>query len=319
MISFHFPEINTPTLHQLKHYLLLSGAQEGHDSHADFKASHLNYPELELLEFKHLLHQFLAPELSSFQPLTFAMDDSSWTQILQEVVKHRKTHPWILKPSLLNNGQHIKIFQSVEDIKNHFLNSKRLGGPHVLQAYIDEPHLLKGPQFGHKYSLRIFMILTESEAYLYPKGYYNVALKPYDRFNFDYLGAHLTNEHLEHEVLNVVQIPTVQYALFQRFWPQIKEMCRKLALRFLSKYGDKTVSKLAFLGVDFMVDAYERVWLLEVNHGPCFPTVDTHPLYEKLYQGFWQSVVDEIVLPKFSGIKKPLTEFIFIGEVEDSF
>jgi hypothetical protein len=312
MISFHFSNVNTPTLHQLAHYLEQNGAHEQDPVSADFLDEHLNYPELEHLEFKHLLQAFLAPSLSWLQPLTFAIDDANWPEVLEHIAKINKVHPWILKPALLNNGQHIHIFKSLEDVKRHYLQSKRLGGPHVLQAYISEPHLLKGPERGHKYSLRMFMIMSESSAYLYPHGYFNIALKPYEPNQFHDLRTHLTNEHLEHDTYNVIQIPTFRYALFQQFWPQIQSMSSMLAKQFLSQFGGNHLPKLGFLGIDFMVDAFERVWLLEVNHGPCFPISHDHPLYHSLYHPFWQSVVSEIVIPKFAGYPPHFKQFILV-------
>ena len=313
MISFYFSDISTPTLHQLRHYLLEHNALEvGEKESADFNISHLDYPEMQALEFKHLLHASLNPNLSWLQPQTFYIDDLCWPRVISEIREQCLNHPWILKPSMLNNGQSIKIFTSVDEIAHHFQNPSRLGGPHVLQAYIDKPHLLKGPEHGHKYSIRMFMLMTESLAYLYPHGYFNIALKPYVSHDFHHLRAHLTNEHLEHDVYNVVQVPTFQYALFQSFWPSIQKISSLIAHQFLQHEVVDKNAKLAFLGVDFMVDASERVWLLEVNHGPCFPMTIQHPLYAKLYQPFWHAVVQEIVLPQFGGFVKPLTQFILL-------
>lgn len=314
MIRFHFSDLSTPTLHQLRHYLLKNHALElSGTEQADLVTSHLDYPELQALEFKHLLYASLSPDLLWLQPLTYYIDDFCWLEVCSQIREKGWTHPWILKPSMLNNGQSIKIFSSVDEIPQHFLNPSRLAGPHVLQAYLSQPHLLKGPEKGHKYSIRMFMIMTEEVAYLYPHGYFNIALKPYDEENFNNLRAHLTNEHLEHDVYNVVQVPTFQYALFAFFWPAIKNMSALVAYQFLGRQPIGKNPKLGFLGVDFMVDADERVWLLEINHGPCFPQDSNHPLYEKLYQPFWQSVVKEIVLPKFGGGSQQLTEFILIS------
>ncbi|MGL5741476.1 MAG: hypothetical protein ACRCXC_02450 [Legionella sp.] len=35
--------------------------------------------------------------------------------------------PWILKPSMLNNGQHIHLFHDLNAIEAHFLSSQRMG------------------------------------------------------------------------------------------------------------------------------------------------------------------------------------------------
>ncbi len=40
-----------------------------------------------------------------------------------------------------------------------------------------------------------------------------------------------------------------------------------------------------------------RPWLLEANHGPCFPKSDDHPLQKYLYYDFWQALIDNFVSP----------------------
>ncbi len=54
---------------------------------------------------------------------------------------------------------------------------------------------------------------------------------------------------------------------------------------------------LAIFGFDFLVDAKGRIWLLEANHGPCFPTSENHPLTNYLYDDFWKAFINEFVLP----------------------
>ena len=46
-----------------------------------------------------------------------------------------------------------------------------------------------------------------------------------------------------------------------------------------------------------MCDDRDHMWLLEANHGPCFPIEPHHPLQETLYQDFWKAVVAQFVLP----------------------
>ena len=93
---------------------------------------------------------------------------------------------------------------------------------------------------------------------------------------------------------NVAQIPTSQYPIFNVFYPQIVKICKALAHKFLQAISEKTF-KFALLGIDLMVDSQEQLWLLEVNHGPCFPTDIKHPLYFKLYDDFWRALVREIL------------------------
>jgi hypothetical protein len=314
-LKFYLADLNSPTSCQLSNYFLQENWQEVLNlEEANFSSSQLDYPELEQLEFKHLLSEFLSPELSWMQPITRYLDEWNWQSVLNNLSQEYSQTPqaWILKPSLLNNGQHIKLFSSLDAIYAYYGQAKRLGGPHVLQAYISNPHLLKGPVSGHKYSLRLFFVMTESNAYLYPHGYFNIALTPYILNDFSNLSCHLTNEHLSHDEINVVQIPTFQYPMFTQFFPQIYEMVRKLSNKFFLNNQLSSNFKLGLLGVDFMVDMDERVWLLEINHGPCFPKDKSHPLYEKLYDGFWRSLITEILIPRCTENKTQPNQFILL-------
>lgn len=292
--TFFFNNSLSPTVIQLSRYLQAAGWQINANT-ADLSDVHLDYPQLEHLEYKHLLAQFLEPDLLWMMPKTVCLDENNWAKQLDILLKKNGAQtPWILKPALLNNGQHIHLFSDLTQVFKHYAQAKRLGGPHVLQQYIQFPHLLKGPEKGHKYSIRMFMGLKNQCAFLYPKGYFNIALTPYVAHNLSLLTAHLTNEHLGHGTRNVAQIPTSQYPIFNVFYPQIVKICKALAQKFLTVMGDMT-SKFALLGIDLMVDSQEQLWLLEVNHGPCFPTDEAHPLYFKLYDNFWRALVCEIL------------------------
>lgn len=259
----------------------------------------------EQLEYKDLLARLMMQYCPQVMPPTFCINDSNWQSILQAVAirfDSKDNWVWILKPAQMNNGQYIKIFQSLGQLERHYLSSKRMGGDHVLQQYLTNPHLLKGPTEGHKYSIRMFVILTNyAGAYLYPEGYFNVALKPYQPCDFTNLRAHLTNEHLQEDTLNVIQIPSKQIQLFKPFYKQIKSIVSTVIQALQRENPEAFVCSkertLALFGFDFMVDALEKVWLLEANHGPCFPKSAEHPLHQSLYYDFWQDFIASFVNP----------------------
>jgi tubulin--tyrosine ligase len=301
-------DIQTPTALRLKHFFKQLNCGKG------FNNSHLDFPNdlSHTLEYKHLLANFLQAHHCPFIPETYEIDDGNYLEVLNGL-KHL-ANGWILKPSLLNNGQHIHLFPNRDAVLLHYLQSNRMGGPHVLQAYIDPPHLLKGPSMGHKYSIRMFMLLTlPFGAYLYPDGYFNIALKPYDK---DVKESQLTNEHLSPDTCNVVQIPTFQYPLFLSIFPKILEACHFLMTHFRSHVDAYAIApfKMAFLGLDFMLDASEKLYLLEMNHGPCFPIHDNHPLQKKLYDGLWQSLVLEVIEPLLKHEAVCLKRWLQVGD-----
>jgi tubulin--tyrosine ligase len=299
--TFKFQQ-QTPTFIELGRYLHQAGWRETEP--AQLTDRHFDFPALQHLEFKHLLSALLHDNGHQIQPLTFYIDDHQYLEVIKGL--SHLSGPWILKPSMLNNGQHIQLFENTQQLLKYYCQPKRMGGPHVLQQYIHPPHLLQGPEKGHKYSIRMFVVMTAIEAFLYPHGYFNVALRPYQSDQFQDKRAHLTNEHLSDDVVNVVQVPTVQYPMFQRFFPQIRTITSELCQAFYRQHQAPETFKYAFLGVDFMLDAMERVWLLEVNHGPCFPTEAEHPLYQKLYQDFWQSFIQQFLYHKQTVVFIPL-------------
>jgi hypothetical protein len=270
---------------------------------ADFGEKNLKFNQsiADQLEYKHLLAELAQDYCPEAIPESYFIHDQNFGKILDKLRSNPRNinKIWILKPSLLNNGQNILIFDNLLDIKLHFESNARMGGEHVLQEYIHSPHLLKGPKGeGHKYSIRMFMVLTNYDgAFLYPHGYFNIAVTPYDINNFYDLTGHITNEHLQDDRVNVIQIPTYKYDLFNPIYPKIKHILSQVVSGLKNKYPNifsktENIKKLAIFGMDFIVDSDQRVWLIEANHGPCFPITEAHDLQASLYQPFWKEFVD---------------------------
>lgn len=309
---FCFRDSESPTFANLSRYLQEQGwlrTRFNWRAHLNEKNFKFNLEAAKILEFKHLLAKLVSLYCPEVMPFTYGINDDNWPSVLNSIASqyYMKNNQlldevpnlvWILKPSSLNNGQQIKIFPRLSQIENHYLSTNRLGGEHVLQQYLSNPHLLKG----HKYSIRMFVVITNyAGAFLYPYGYFNVALQPYEAKNFFDLSSHLTNEHLKEDESNVVQIPTQNFEFFPSFYTQIKSIISATlnGLRQLKpqSFICKKNPQLAIFGFDFMVDSDLRVWFLEANHGPCFPTSDEHPLQKLLYYGFWQEFITNFVLP----------------------
>ncbi len=302
----------SPTLYQLEQFMQTAGMKSTRWGwRAKFTERNLNFAEdaCECLEYKHLLAQLVASYCPQVTPETYILNDYSWSSVLSDVAhSHYMTQQtledevpglaWILKPALLNNGQHIKIFKHLSAIEAHMLHPNRLGGPHVLQRYISNPDLYEK----RKYSLRFFVVITqEAGAFLYQEGYLNVALTPYPELNFGDLSAHLTNEHLDHNHGSVVQIPTTGQAKNAVWYPQIRSIVKSVSNALEQAFPNAFIVQkdrtFAVFGFDFMLDDQEHMWLLEVNHGPCFPIEPHHPLQETLYLNFWQAMVAQFVIP----------------------
>ncbi|QMT59771.1 MULTISPECIES: ATP-grasp domain-containing protein [unclassified Legionella] len=305
MRKFHLEENKTPTHANLARFLKAEGWKSSKFSAlASVNEEWLHFSPLisQTLEYKHLLAAFLqANHLEYLMPETHYIDDQNWPTVLANISKsHPPNIPWILKPSMLNNGQHIHIFNDLNAIEAHFLSHQRMGGPQVLQRYIVKPQLIQGPQWGHKFSIRELVVVSTHEgAALFPSGYVNIALKPYQEDNFNQLESHLTNEHLSDERYNVVQRLSDEISIVQPYKMEIIFICQLLVnalkKRFAPVWEDRQ-PRIACFGFDFMVEAAgNKVWLLEVNHGPCFPVDDSHPLFNALYRPFWQQLIKRFI------------------------
>lgn len=302
-LSFSLNPLHSPTFQNLAHYLAEAGWHSvNQDARPAFHEGHFDFDTkaCEQLEYKHLLAELISEDCSDLMPETYCINDDNWPELLSVLLSQGIQGPWILKPALLNNGQSIQLFTSLDEVLRHYSTPKRLGGAHVLQRYIDNPQLLRG---AHKYSMRVFVVLTNyAGAFIYPRGYCNVALTPYSPGDYSNKAAHLTNEHLGDESLGIVQIPSERFDFFPEVFLAIKTTLFRVMTAHAKKHSgilnlDSPARRLAIFGFDFMRDANQRLWLLEANHGPCFPVHATHPLYNWLYKDFWQDFIVSFVEP----------------------
>lgn len=306
-MRFYFRSSLSPTFYNISDHLIKRGWRSvPYKSWAHVGEQHFDFnPQAaERLEFKHLLAELVTEGCPWVMPETYCLNDENQERVLENVAKKNPNpRAWILKPALLNNGQHIKLFNQLHQIESHFISPCRMGGEHVLQHYISNPHLLRG----HKYSFRLFVILTNYDGvYLYPDGYLNVARYAYHQDLAD-RRVHLTNEHLDPQDGNVIQIPTQRFSLFTQLYPQMKQIVTSVVSALKNQVPAAFMlnndRQLAIYGFDFMVDEAMRVWLLEANHGPCFPISDDHVLQQYLYDEFWEQVIDGFLCPIAMGSK----------------
>lgn len=292
MINYYFCE-QSPTVYNLEQQLKSVGAQFNRQS-AQFSDCNLSLDERKTiyLEYKHLLAQLLHTYQLEVMPASFAIDCNNYAMVLTSLPPESW---WILKPAMMNNAEGIKLFRNHAQITQHFQSNQCFDGPHVLQRYIQSPHLLNG----HKYTFRLFVLITDfAGVYLYPQGYFNVAITPYNRDSTN-LSCHLTNEHLNaNHQANVHQIPTSHCPNFAVMFNEMKHIITQVCHAFIDKTALEQDNTQAFglFGFDFIVDDKLKCWLLEVNHGPCFPT-HLHVLNQVLYTPFWQDICHNFVVP----------------------
>lgn len=300
---YHFASIESPTQFNLEKHLSKAGFKSTKKiNKANFSDQNLILDErfTEILEHKHRLAELSEKHCPEIMPLTFYIDDSNYREVIQTIEQQYPNLVWILKPALLNNAEGIKIFTNPTAIKQHYQQGHRFSGEHVLQQYITEPHLLND----HKYTFRMFVIISNfAGVYLYHHGYFNVSREAYQANDYSELGPHLTNEHLhaDHSP-NVWQIPTTRCPNFETIYEQMHEQVERVISGLNNEAptlftNHACAQAFSLFGFDFILDKNLKLWLLEINHAPCFPKDENHPLQEHLYKEFWETIISSFVIP----------------------
>jgi hypothetical protein len=100
---------------------------------------------------------------------------------------HCHHNMWIIKPSGLNCGRGIQVFQEISAIKK-FMQS--VDGEYVVQKYIERPLLL----WGRKFDMRIWVVVTdECNIYMYKNGYIRTSS---EKFTLNLRGASTTDKQM---------------------------------------------------------------------------------------------------------------------------
>lgn len=262
------------------------------------------------LEYKHLLAELLGQISPPIMPLTYAINDDNCQQVFAKIIfehylaNHQyqskiKDLKWILKPSMLNNGDEIKLFNDIESVKKHYASPHRLGGDHVLQQYISNPALIDGKKFTY----RIHVVLTNyAGIFLYDQGYINISALPFNaNDDFSNRKMHITNYVLDGVLSHIEQRSTNLLEHFPEVYQQMTDIIKKVMVALLKKEPSflKPQPQRLFelFGCDFMQDETGKLWLLEINQGPDAPTFEDNHLHTVLWDRFWQDIIDDFVLP----------------------
>ncbi|MFZ5609725.1 MAG: hypothetical protein ACOY99_08950 [Pseudomonadota bacterium] len=239
------------------------------------------------LTVKSYLHQTLAAARArlaggphagrmDFFPRVYAMPGDY--HALQRAAARNREKRWILKPKNSSRGRGVRVLGDVASVP--------LGAEWMVQEYLDRPHLMNG----HKYVLRLYLLITSVEplrVYLYHEGFAKLASAPFDLDDVDNLFSHLTNPDINAENKDaeapVVFIGLARYRAWLRgqghddaaLFARIHDLARLLAIAAretmrtrLAAIKADTHGCYELLGVDCLIDADLKPWVLECNLSP---------------------------------------------------
>lgn len=192
---------------------------------------------------------------------------------------------WILKPKNSSRGRGIEVVTDILDVPS--------GPKWMVQKYLSNPDLIDG----RKYVLRLYVLITSIDplqVYLYREGLVKLASEPFSLDELDNPYAHLTNPDIN--ALNEkAEAPVVFYSLehyrnllalrgkdsdvlFQKIRDLVTLTIIASREKFRSRIESAKINQHAcyeLLGLDCMIDADLKPWILECNLSPSLETCTT--------------------------------------------
>ncbi|EFJ46701.1 hypothetical protein VOLCADRAFT_105441 [Volvox carteri f. nagariensis] len=100
---------------------------------------------------------------------------------------------WIAKPTCLNRGNGIEVFDSLDRILEH-IKGRPAGSSLILQKYIERPMLLGG----RKFDIRAYVLVgPDGSVWFHREAYVRTSSTPYDSSDLSNRSAHLTNDAVQ--------------------------------------------------------------------------------------------------------------------------
>ncbi|MCK0746004.1 hypothetical protein [Chromohalobacter nigrandesensis] len=211
-----------------------------------------------------------------FFPRSYLMPDDY--HALQETALADPEQRWILKPSNASKGKGIRLLDDVAEAPRqaHWL----------VQEYLDDPHTIRG----HKYVLRLYVLLASLDPlrlYVFRQGFAKLASAPYDRDDTANLFSQLTNPDINTRNTDA-EVP-VEFIDLERYRAWLREQGHDDDALFARLHDQLTLTVIAaldtfrqrcddegvdarggyeLLGIDCLIDADLKPWVLECNLSP---------------------------------------------------
>ncbi len=215
-------------------------------------------------------------ERMTFFPRVYAMPEDYIE--LQQIAARHPEKKWILKPKNSSRGRGIEVIKDIATVPQH--------NRWLVQEYIDNPHLMKE----RKYVLRLYVLVTSVEpllVYFYDEGFAKLASESYDPDDPDNPFSNLTNPDInitnEDVAAPVEFIGLKDYRKWLRaeghddraLFTKIRDLMALTVISVRDKMRTRTRAVSAdtsgcyeLLGIDCLIDANLKPWILECNLSP---------------------------------------------------
>jgi len=227
------------------------------------------------LEHQQRDSQHLTDRLA-FVPRVFSMPEDY--HAFQQAALEQPGKRWLLKPKNSARGKGIQLVKDPAEVP--------MEASWMVQEYLENPHTMHG----RKYVLRLYVLVSSISpfrVYLYHQGFAKLASAPYDEENADNPYSYLTNPDVN--ALNLeVEVP-VEFVDFERYrtwlreqghdddalFARIEDMVALTCLSALEPMrersrvvGADTRGCYELMGIDCLIDADLKPWVLECNLSP---------------------------------------------------
>lgn len=211
-------------------------------------------------------------------PLVQRLDACLWEIKNLMTLRENEKKMWILKPSATNKGAEVHVvrnFDEVREVVHAWADIREW----VVQDYIACPYLFQE----RKFHIRTYVLAVGAlDVYVSQDMLVLQAMEKYTNDSLSGFG-HITNTaHQQYhpdfdEAQCVHMLPDVQFQNLEHITSQINILTKEVFEAYRGEFSvfQPLPNCFELYGFDYMVDAQEQVWLLEVNPGPDFKQTGT--------------------------------------------
>ena len=217
------------------------------------------YPKCEpdILDDKKLCYQHLRDrKLLDNIPKTYLTVD----EVLAE--EHISSeYLWFLKHRTSTEGKHVWIYRRREDLLKYFGDSN-ITEHYIVQREVEDSFLV----FGHKFVLRVFVLIHNKKLYIYKEFIGKMQSKPYSNTGEE-RDIHIHSIPVPDSKTQVMAIRGTLWAEYEKVYPSIKKVCGQVIRAFFDVLNDNG-NQYSLLGIDLVMDREYKPWIIEINSHP---------------------------------------------------